>query len=384
MNVKVIESLDDIGAAEWNALDLGGSPLVRHEFLAALEKSGCAIAASGWQPQHLLLRDSSGVLIGALPLYLKFHSFGEFVFDFSWAHAFERNGRRYYPKLLSAIPFTPAASARLLVKCGDPKSQHAIRLQLIDALIELAKARQVSSAHVLFTTPEDQAALADRGFIARCDCQFHWRNEPFQNFDQFVATFRADKRKKALRERRRVAEAGIRFETVRGCDMTESQWEVAMELSRGTFHSHGHEHYLNVEFFRMLAQSLPDALMIKFAKLREEIVATAIFYKGADTLYGRYWGAAADFHSLHFETCYYQGIEYCIEHGLQRFEPGTQGEHKIARGFGPAKTWSAHWIADERFAHAIRQHAAQERTAIDRYCGAVAEHLPFHRSEAGA
>lgn len=382
MNVAVVESLDDVTAAEWNALDLGGSPLLRHEFLSALERTHCATADTGWQPQHLVLRDSTGALIGAVPLYLKFHSFGEFVFDFSWAHAFERSGRRYYPKLLSAVPFTPASGSRLLVKQDGASEQHAIRERLVDALLQLTQQRQLSSAHVLFTTPEDQSLLQESGFIARCDCQFHWRNDGFRDFDEFIATFRADKRKKTLRERRRVAEAGIRFVTVRGGDMTEEQWRAAMALSRATFHSHGHKHYLNIAFFRAVADAMPDAIMVKFAMLGADIVATAIFYRSADTLYGRYWGAAAAFHSLHFETCYYQGIDYCIEHGLQRFEPGTQGEHKIARGFAPAKTWSAHWIADERFAAVIRAHAAQERAAVDRYIEAVNEHLPFHRDEA--
>lgn len=382
MNVAIVESLDEVPAAEWNALDRGDNPLVSHEFLSALERTECATATTGWQPQHMLLRDSGGTLVGAVPLYLKLHSFGEFVFDFSWAHAFERHGKRYYPKLLSAVPFTPASSARLLVKRGAQAEQREVRNHLVDALLDLARKRDASSIHVLFTSPEDQSVLQERGFIARCDCQFHWRNADYGSFADFIATFRADKRKKVLRERRRVAESGIRFVTVRGGDMTAAQWQAAMSLSRATFHSHGHEHYLNVEFFSSVARTLPDSLMVKFAMLDEHIVATAIFYRSTDTLYGRYWGAAENFHSLHFEACYYQGIDYCIEHGLKRFEPGTQGEHKVARGFAPTKTWSAHWIADERFAQVIRAHAAQERFAVDRYVEAVNEHVPFHRGEA--
>ena len=378
--IRIVESLTQVAASDWNALDLGGNPVVRHEFLLALEQTACATRTTGWQAQHILLTDPNSKLIGAIPLYLKPHSWGEFVFDFSWANAYSRLGLDYYPKLVSAIPFTPTTGTRLLVQPGNESEQQAIREKLIAAVLSLAKSQQLSSVHMLFTTSQEQHLLESHGFIARCDCQFHWHNESFATFDAFIATFRADKRKKALRERRRVAEAGIHFVTLQGDELSAAQWQTAMQLSAATFHSHGNEHYLNVEFFLAISRTLPSALMIKFAMFRDQAVAVAIFYRGADTLYGRYWGAAAEFNGLHFETCYYQGIDYCIEHGLQHFEPGTQGEHKIARGFAPAKTWSAHWIADAQLEPAIRAHAAQERSAIDRYIEAVNEHLPFHRS----
>jgi predicted N-acyltransferase len=381
MRIRAIGSLAEVAASDWNALDLGGNPLVRHEFLLALEQTGCATGATGWQANHLLLIDGNK-LVGALPLYLKPHSWGEFVFDWSWASAYSRSGREYYPKLVSAVPFTPATGSRLLAQHGSAADKQSIREQLIDGLLALARQEHLSSAHLLFTTAEEQQLLENRGFIARCDCQFHWRNDSFRSFDDFIATFRADKRKKALRERRRVAEAGIRFITLRGSEMSAEQWRVAMQLSEATFNSHGHEHYLNVEFFRTVSQSLPEVLIVKFAMLDTLPVAVAIFYQSDDALYGRYWGAAADFNGLHFETCYYQGIDYCIEHGIRHFEPGTQGEHKIARGFAPAQTRSAHWIADAKFAQAIRAHAAQENLAVDRYIAAVKEHLPFHREPA--
>jgi len=381
MSIRIVESLREVSAQDWNALDLGGNPLVRHEFLLALEQTDCAVPQTGWQARHLLLIEHDK-LIGALPLYLKPHSWGEFVFDWSWSSAYTRLGRNYYPKLVSAVPFTPATGTRLLAAMVAPAEQAAIRGKLIDALIEQVQSLGLSSAHVLFGTETEQRLLEQRGFIARCDCQFHWHNAGFADFDAFIATFRADKRKKALRERRRVLEAGIRFATLRGDELSTAQWDTAMQLSRATFHSHGHEHYLNVGFFRALAREIPDALMVKFAMLDTEPVAVAIFFRGADTLYGRYWGATDNFHSLHFEACYFQGIDYCIEHGLKHFEPGTQGEHKIARGFAPAKTWSAHWIADPQLARAIATHAAQERTAVDRYVESVNEHLPFHRDTA--
>jgi uncharacterized protein len=380
-SIRIVDSLTQVAAADWNALDLGGNPLVRHEFLLALEQTGCATRATGWQAQHLLLSDTQGKLVGALPLYLKPHSWGEFVFDWSWANAYSQWGRDYYPKLVSAVPFTPASGPRLLVQAGTQAEQQSHREQLIDALLALTQHQRLSSAHVLFSTPTEQQLLEARGFIVRCDCQFHWHNDSFATFDEFLATFRADKRKKALRERRRVAEAGIRFLTLRGDEMSATQWQTAMQLSAATFHSHGNEHYLNVEFFRALSAAQPDTLMIKFAMLGEQAVAVAIFYRSADVLYGRYWGAAAEFNGLHFETCYYQGIDYCIEHGIRHFEPGTQGEHKIARGFAPVKTGSAHWIADSQLREAIRAHAAQERAAIDRYIESVNEHLPFHREQ---
>jgi predicted N-acyltransferase len=380
MRIATIASLNEISPQEWNSLDLGGNPLVRHEFLLAMEQTGCATRESGWQAQHLLLTDADGRLRGAVPLYLKQHSWGEFVFDWSWAGAYQRLGLDYYPKLVSAVPFTPCSGARLLAR-GSADEQRAIRERLTDALLDRVRDHSLSSAHLLFVTEDERLLLDARGFIMRCDCQFHWRNHGFQTFEQFISTFRADKRKKALRERRRVAEAGIRFDTLRGCDMTDEQWRTAMQLSAATFRNHGHEHYLNVAFFRAVSQALPEAVMVKFAMLKDETVAAAIFFRSADTLYGRYWGAAENFHSLHFEACYYQGIDYCIEHGIQRFEPGTQGEHKIARGFAPSKTWSAHWIADPQLARAIRSHAAQERAAVDRYIEAVNEHLPFHRAE---
>lgn len=378
--IRIVDSLTSVAAADWNALDLGGNPLLRHEFLLALEQANCATRATGWLAQHLLVVDNQGALIGAMPLYLKPHSWGEFVFDFSWASAYQRMGLEYYPKLVSAIPFTPASGPRLLAR-GSASEQRVIREQLIDAVISIAQENRLSSAHVLFTSFAEQQLLEGRGFIIRCDCQFHWHNESFGTFDDFIATFRADKRKKALRERRRVKEAGVRFLTVAGNEMTAEQWRVAMQLSAATFHSHGNEHYLNVDFFRTLAKTLPDALMVKFAMRDAQTVAVAIFYRSSDVLYGRYWGAATDIADLHFETCYYQGIDYCIEHGIRHFEPGTQGEHKIARGFAPAKTWSAHWIADSRLREAIKAHAKQEVVAIDRYIEAVNEHLPFHRGQ---
>ena len=356
------------------------APFLRHEFLLALEESGCATARTGWAPRHLLLEDASGALKAALPLYLKSHSRGEFVFDFSWANAYLQHGLHYYPKLLSAVPFTPVTGPRLLI---DPRAAATERRALEDALVKAAmhyaRAERVSSWHVLFPGDENLEALRGAGLIERRDCQFHWHNRGYESFEAFLATFTAEKRKKAKRERRRVAEAGIEFDTRFAGELDEAAWRSIYEFYADTFYRHGHEPYLNLRFFKLIAARMPERLMLKIARLAGEPIAVAIFFIGDEALYGRYWGAAGHYHSLHFETCYYQGIDFCIERGLERFEPGTQGEHKVPRGFVPAITVSAHDIVDPRFAAAIRDYAAREARGVDRYAAAVNEHIPYHR-----
>jgi len=378
MSTRILSSITEVPAAQWNALDLGGSPFLRHEFLAALEQEDCVGESKGWAANHLLLEDERGALQGAVPLYLKSHSWGEFVFDFSWAKAYAEAGLEYYPKLLSMTPFTPAPDARLLV--APHVDATAVRRKLAAAMIEQTRRNSLSSAHVLFTTERDRQALTDNQFLWRKDCQFHWRNRDYTSFDDFMASFRSEKRKKALRERRRVQEGGVSFLTLAGEEISAELWKVIFAFSAGTFELHGHEHYLTAGFLQRVATALPGAVMVKLAVLRREPIAAAIFFRSSDTLYGRYWGAAANFHSLHFETCYYQGIDYCIEQGLQRFEPGTQGEHKVARGFEPTATWSAHWLADRRFHRAVETYLAQERDAVDQYMASVEEHVPFKRT----
>ncbi|MBB6092305.1 hypothetical protein HNQ60_001151 [Povalibacter uvarum] len=377
MRTRFLNSIDRVSPAQWNALDPTEHPFLRHEFIAALESAHCVGAATGWSPHHLLIEDDAGQLLGAAPGYLKTHSWGEFVFDWSWARAYNEAGLDYYPKLVSMTPFTPAGAPHLLVKAGA--DEQAVRDRLVRGLLDTARDQKLSSVHVLFIAETDRRSLTEAGFLWRQDCQFHWHNRGYTTFDDFLATFRAEKRKKALRERRRVREGGVTYRTLSGREMTDELWEVAFAFSARTFALHGHEHYLNVAFFKQLSRSLPDAVMVKLAMLQDHPIAAAIFFKSRDTLYGRYWGAAANFDSLHFETCYFQGIEYCIEHGLQHFEPGTQGEHKVARGFEPETTWSGHWIADSRFRRAIDQYLSQERTAVDQYAQSVRDHVPFRR-----
>ncbi len=379
LRARFLKGIADVDAAAWNALAGDGQPFVRHEFLLALEQSGCAAPRTGWTPRHLVIEDARGHAVGALPLYRKGHSRGEFVFDFSWANAYAQHGLPYYPKLLCAIPFTPVRGPRLLV--GAAENGAAVADALIQAASGHARSEGLSSWHVLFPAETDLSRLTRAGLIERRDCQFHWFNHGYGTFDDFLATFTAEKRKKAKRERRRVAEAGIEFDTRSGGDMDDALWDTVYAFYADTFYRHGHEPYLSLRFFKQIAAAMPDRLMLKIARQGAEPIAVAIFFVGSDALYGRYWGAGGNYHSLHFETCYYQGIEYCIEHGLQRFEPGTQGEHKVPRGFVPTLMGSAHDIVDPRFAAAIGDFAARESLGVARYAAAVNEHVPYHRAE---
>jgi hypothetical protein len=374
---RILESIAQIDARSWNALAGAAQPFLRHEFFLALEESGCAAARTGWTPRHLIVEDAKGVPAAAMPLFRKAHSRGEFVFDFSWAGAYAQQGLRYYPKLLTAVPFTPVSGPRVLV--APNVDRKAITKSVVRAALDYARSERLSTWHVLFPTDETAADLDQAGLILRRDCQFHWYNHGYESFEAFLATFTAEKRKKAKRERRRVAEAGIEFDTLHGGDMTASLWDIVYEFYADTFHRHGHEPYLNLDFFKRVSAAMPGELMLKVARVGAEPIAVAIFFVGSEALYGRYWGAGGNFHSLHFEACYYQGIEYCIERKLQRFEPGTQGEHKVPRGFVPTLTHSAHYIADPRFAAAIRDYAQREARGVDTYAAAVNEHVPYHR-----
>jgi hypothetical protein len=373
---EIIEHIADIPSADWDALDPDANPFVRHAFLEALESSGCVGGETGWYPHHLVLRDVENRLIGAVPQYLKAHSWGEFIFDWSWAQSYARAGIEYYPKLLSAIPFTPVTGPRLLVSPeAGPETRHA----LARLLLETARQGGISGAHANFTTPDDQAALEREGFLRRHDCRFQWRNQGYRDFDDFLEAFRSEKRKKARRERRRVRDAGVTFRTLPGAEVDATLWRTIFSFSERTFLRHGNAHYLSAEFLDVVARRMPGAIMVKLAERGGVPIAAAIFFQGGGWLYGRYWGAAENVDCLHFEACYYQGIEYCIEQGLQGFDPGTQGEHKLARGFEPTLTRSAHWLAHPGFASAIGRFLERERAAVDDYIAAAAQHLPFQR-----
>ena len=387
MRARVHSTIDDVDPREWNALGGTDCPFLRHEFLAALEHTGCVGAGTGWGPCPITLSDDLG-LAAAAPAYIKTHSYGEFVFDFAWAQAYSRYGRHYYPKLVIAVPFTPATGPRLLVRAGlDPG---VMARRLLDAIESHAVNRRLSSAHALFLDEPARAVCDSAGWLLRRDCQFHWRNRGYPTFEAYLETFTAEKRKKARRERRRVAEADIRFETRFGGDLDRRLLDSVYEFHRQTFLRHGNEPYLTREFFGEISRTLGEALMVKIAMQRprsrahspERPVAAAIFFWSPQALYGRYWGAAEEYHSLHFETCYHQGIEFCIERGIQRFEPGTQGEHKVSRGFEPTLTWSGHYIADGAFREAIGDYLEREGGAIDEYAAEVREHVPYRKAPA--
>lgn len=373
-----LTTLRSIDAAAWNAL-AGDSPFLKHEFLSALEQSGCIGDATTWRPCYVVARDEGG-LAGALPLFIKYDSHGEFVFDWSWADAYERSGRNYYPKLVCAVPFTPATGRRLLLR--EPEDT-TVAKRLLDAARATADEIGASSLHVLFPTEPERQFFAGYDFLTRKSCQFHWANDGYASFDEFLGRFSADKRKKAKRERRRVAEAGIVFEHLRGDEPTPADWDAVLEFYSRTFWGRGREPYLNREFFTAIAATMPDNLLIVLARQQGVPIAAAICFRSSTTLYGRYWGSAGDFHSLHFETCYYQGIDYCIREGLERFEPGTQGEHKVARGFVPQPTWSCHWLRDRNFHRAVGSFLARETHHVDAYIDEVGEHVPYRQSARG-
>jgi len=378
MKREVITRLAGVGRDDWNRVAGTGNPFLRHEFLAALEASGCTGGDSGWQARHLLLRDDAGALLGAVPLYLKSHSYGEYVFDWAWADAYARAGLRYYPKLVAAVPFTPVTGPRLLI--APQVERDPVASALIDGALELAEASASSSLHWLFTPPAECALLESRGLLRRVGYQFHWQNRGYRDFDDYLAGFAAAKRKKIRRERRQVREAGITLEVVRGAEAGAAHWNAFHAFYRDTVRKHGAIPYLNREFFHELGRQLPEAVVLILARHGDEWVAGALNLQGADTLYGRYWGGREGYHSLHFETCYYRAIEYCIDTGLARCEAGAQGEHKLARGFLPVPTYSAHWLRHPQFAHAVSDYLARERQGLELYLAELDGHSPFKQS----
>jgi predicted N-acyltransferase len=315
-----------------------------------------------------------------MPLYEKTHSWGEFVFDWAWAQAYHRLGIDYYPKLVSAVPFTPAPCAKFL---AATQAKESFARDLINAAIEVCKERGCSSLHLQFVDKQELPLLRDSGLLLRKDCQFHWHNRNYRTFDEFLGSFSSAKRRKARQDRRRVAEQGITFRWLRGDQVDAALMAVVYEHISITFIRRGSQPNFNLDFFLEVAKKLPETILVVLAEHKDEPIAAAVFYVSETTLYGRYWGAAADYNALHFETCYYQGIEYCIRNGKRVFEPGTQGEHKISRGFRPVPTWSAHWLAHNEFSDAIAKYLSDERDHIDNYMAAVDEHNPYREDGNG-
>ncbi|UCE76302.1 MAG: N-acetyltransferase [Gammaproteobacteria bacterium] len=380
MELKILTAIADVEAGQWNALAGTGNPFLRHEFLAALERNGCVGEQHGWIPRHLAAIGERGQLLGAVPLYLKDNSYGEFVFDWAWADAYQRNGLSYYPKAVVAVPYTPATGPRLLI--AENADRQFLSAQLIQLAQEWSRAERLSSLHWLFTDPLDTQTLEQSGLMLRLGCQFHWRNQGYRDFDDYLDSFSSRKRKKVRRERRYVSEQDIELRVVHGHQASDEQLQVMSDFYRTTFEKKWGYPTLNLAFFRDLAANMGDQLVFFIAYKQQTIVAGAICLRSADTLYGRHWGCYQDYHSLHFEACYYQGIDYCISHGLKTFEPGAQGEHKISRGFLPTPTWSAHWIAHQGFREIIGRFLQQETGAMRDYMEDLSGQSPFKENQA--
>lgn len=379
--VSFVESIADIGADTWNALAGTDNPFTRYEFLWSLEYTGCTTRKTGWQPHHVLVRRVTPSLdepVAVMPLYLKSNSWGEYVFDWSWANAYEGHGLSYYPKFVTSAPFTPSYGKRLFISEGE--AQELIIRRIKDAILERADFLQASSWHVLFPTEEQHTGFTEAGLLPRIACQFHWYNRDYNSFADFLATLSSRKRKNLNKERSRVAAAGITFRRVEGADISDTLWNEFYVFYQSTYMMRGMEGYLSRGFFKQLGSAMPEQLVMICAEQEGNTIATALYFKSGDTLYGRYWGSAQDYQFLHFETCFYQGQDYAIEHGYRRIDPGAQGEHKIQRGFEPILTYSNHWIANPAFSDAIADFLQQEEKHIRQYRQQAKSLLPYRKT----
>jgi uncharacterized protein len=397
LSITVTETLKDIAPTEWDAL-AGTHPLLRHAFLHAMHESGSATADTGWHPQYLVASDAAGSLVGAMPLYVKSHSYGEYVFDWAWADAYHRSGLEYFPKLLSAIPFSPCTGSRLLAK------DDAVKDALLATALELAREADVSSLHVLLPTAREATRMAEAGMMSRQSMQFHWRNAGYADFNAFLSTMTHDKRKKLKQERRKVVEADITFRWFSGQELSHDDWVFWNRCYRNTYRDHHSTPYLNLKFWEMIGAAMPEnILLIVGYQARESLpenthgkgvfeasdslepVCASLSIHNGHTLYGRYWGTLPNARfvpNLHFETCYYQPLEFCIAHGVQVFEGGAQGQHKLARGLMPVTCHSAHWLKHPKLAKAVENFLAREREGVANAIDELTEHSPF-KDEAG-
>ncbi|MFZ2468699.1 MAG: GNAT family N-acetyltransferase [Parvibaculum sedimenti] len=377
--IKVAQGLGAVDPAAWDACanpaDEPFNPFVSHAFLSALEDSGSATRRMGWAPYHLLLEDGCGGLAGAMPMYLKSHSRGEYVFDHGWADAYRRAGGNYYPKLQVSVPFTPATGPRLLTPAGP--GREAAEDQLLAGAIEVARRMGVSSIHWTFLPERQWARLGAQGCLQRLDQQFHWHNRGYATFDDFLADLSSRKRKMIRKERERALENGVEIEWVTGSDLTEDHWDAFYAFYMDTGSRKWGSPYLTREFFSLINERMPEQTLLVMAKRAGRYVAGALNFIGGDVLFGRNWGAVEHHPFLHFECCYYQAIDFAISRGLSRVEAGAQGEHKLARGYLPSRTYSAHWIANAAFREAVADYLERERIYVDRDVEALGEYSPF-------
>lgn len=383
LRIDFVESIEEIGSEIWNGLAGIDNPFTRYEFLHSLESTGCTTDDSGWKPYHILVTEndvetqSSRRAIAAMPLYLKNNSWGEYVFDWSWAEAYTRHGMNYFPKFVTSIPFTPSVGTRILIKEGIDKLAVA---RLIFEKVQLkAEALGASSWHILFPEEEEHKLFNSIGISPRVATQFHWYNNSYNSFSDFLASLNARKRKAIKKERKQIEEEGISFRQTDGADISETQWTDFYLCYQTTYLARGMQGYLDIEFFRRIGETMPEQILLINAVKDNYDIAAALFLKSKDSLFGRYWGSRVEQQFLHFETCYYQGQEYAIANNLAVFDSGAQGEHKIQRGFEPIYTHSNHWIADQNFSRAIQNFLEEERGHIDQYKIQAESLLPFKK-----
>jgi predicted N-acyltransferase len=367
----------EIDAADWDACAGAGNPFVSHEFLSAMEDSGSADSRTGWLPQHAVLRRESGDIVGVVPMYAKSHSYGEYVFDHGWANALERVGENYYPKLQAAVPFSPVPGPRLLRRPGAGVPVAA----MASALEQACKSHGLSSVHVTFCTRDEWDGLGDAGWLQRVGMQFHWENEGYTSFDDFLGALSSRKRKVLRRERRDANAAGLTFHALSGADITERHWDALYAFYQSTVDRKWGSAYLTRRFFSLLGQRLGDKVVLMYAENAGKPVAGALNLAGDEALYGRNWGCRGDWPFLHFELCYYRAIDWAIEHGLKRVEAGAQGRHKIQRGYMPKPTYSAHWITHSGLRRAVANFLVEERAGVEAEMAALADESPFRKGE---
>lgn len=386
--LKACGSIAEIGQDNWDACanpviddpdcGIAFDPFLSYTFLHALEESESACARTGWAPYHIVFEEDGGKVLGVVPMYLKSHSQGEYVFDYSWADALERAGGRYYPKLQVAVPFTPATGRRLLTRVAPEVPE--LENYLLGGVMKMAENLNVSSVHITFADKAQWERMGELGFLQRTHKQFHWRNEGYRTFDDFLAALSAKKRKNIRRERRDAVPDGMEIEWVTGADIAERHWDAFYRFYMDTGSRKWGRPYLTREFFSLIGETMPDHILLVLCKRKGRYVAGAINFIGGDCLFGRNWGCIEDHRFLHFEVCYYQAIEFAIRHGLGRVEAGAQGPHKLARGYLPTHTYSAHWIVNASFRDAVEHFLEQERDYVDEEIDYIAEHSPFRKS----
>ncbi len=368
-SLEIITNINDIVASDWDALT-DGTPLISHAFLSALENSASIGQGTGWMPHSLIFKQNNQ-LVGAMPLYLKSHSYGEYVFDWAWADAYQRSGLDYYPKLLSAIPFSPITSSRLL------SHQPEVQLLMIKALENVLRENQLSSAHILFPDENSATQLEVAGWLKRTGVQFRWQNKCYQNFEDFLTTLSHDKRKKIHQERKKIAQAGVVCRQIKGINATEDDWDFFYQCYNNTYREHHSTPYLTRPFFELIGKNMPQNILLIVAEISGNPVACTLNIYNQHTLYGRYWGAVKFISGLHFELCYYQAQQFCIAENITYFEGGAQGEHKLARGFEPRPTCSFHKISHPDFESAIQQFLDKEGEGVAAYTSELEERAPF-------